>query len=1140
MKKRNIQFLALFLFSLFTGSILAQQNVTGVVSNNLGDLLPGVTVLEKGTSHGTVTDFDGKFNLSVSGSEAILEFSFVGMNTKDITVGTQSVINVVLTESAEALDEVVVTALGITREKKALGYSVGEVDGEDLVAVPQENVLNAIAGRVSGVAINSTGGPGSSVSMVIRGATSLSSDNQPLFVIDGVPVANTLNNVGGFGSRVSVDYGNAISDINPDDIESMTVLKGPSAAALYGSRAGNGVVIITTKSGKASKGMGVSINSSTVFDIPYKYVEGHDKFALGGRPYTPDNNPTGGDLILDQRTSGWVGPELNIGNSAVMWPYTTEELESGIPQLKPLISRGSNNPENFYNTAITSTNNISIEDNSEKINYRLSYTNMINEGFIPNTDLRRNTISLNSALKLRENFKVSSSLNFTQSGAGNRPSGNRGANAYEAVLKLNKTIDVRDMTDYWLPGFEGEIQNAPYNWGDDPSRYKRENPYYIANEVINGFKRNRIFGNVRADWDFTDYLTLMVRYNYDDVKENRETKITRGYTRERNGLYGIQNISRVESNLDALLTFSNTFHDDDWSLNASIGGNIRKENSSNLSTSSKSGAGLIVPNVFTISNIAPENLLYGSAKYRKQVNSIYGLASIGYKNIAYLDITGRNDWSSTLPEENNSYFYPSVSASVLLNNIFEMGNQVSLVKLRAGWAQVGNDTGPYRLSPSLGNAGSWGSATQLSESGTLLTPDLKPEIQTSWEVGTDLAFFHNRLHFEATYYEAENENQILNVGLPQSSGYSSKLINAGLLKSTGFEASLGGTPVKTDNWNWDVNFVYSKNRTTVVELSEGIDYIKLWSDAKGGAYTWVGEEIGNLIDRSLVRVDDPNSPYNGWPLLNSSGEYRNQNDVGKSDENGNRISPVVGNFNPDFVLGMQTSVTYKNWKLAMSFDWRSGGQFVSQTLRYTESDLQSQRWIDRTYDLSDQTDVAQYIRDNADTFLLPGGPVYPLVGGPTADLGGYPFTGSDGITLNDGTFLPGVIGSYDSNGNFVLDQENIGAPGTKMVRYGDNYPWSLMSAALFDADFIKLRDISITYMLPANTVKRMGLQHLSIGVFSRNIMLWTQAGIGIDPETAFQPETGVQGSGIQFKQGIERYNLTPWAIPVGIKLNLTF
>ena len=1134
-----MQFLMLFLFSLFTGSILAQQAVTGVVSDDLGELLPGVTVLEKGTSNGTVTDFDGKFVISVSGSESILLFSSVGMQTKERNVGSQSTLSVVLLESTESLDEVVVTALGITREKKALGYSVGEVDGEELAAVPQENVLNAIAGRVSGVAVSSVGGPGSSVSMVIRGATSLSSDNQPLFVIDGVPVANTLNNVGGFGSRVSVDYGNAISDINPDDIESMTVLKGPSAAALYGSRAGNGVVIITTKSGKASKGLGVSINSSTVFDVPYKYVEGHTKFATGGRPYTPTNNPTGGDLILDERTSGWVGPELDKGYSAVMWPYTADELNSGVAVLKPLTSRGANNPENFYQTAITSTNNISIQDNTEKIDYRLSYTNMTHEGFTPNSDLGRNSISLNSSLKLTDNFKVTSSLNYTKSGADNRPSGNRGANPYEALFKLNTHIDVRDMTDYWLPGFEGEIQNAPYNWGDDPSRYKRENPYFIANEVNNSFDRNRVFGNLRADWDFTDYLTLMVRYNYDDIKEVRETKITRGYTRERNGLYGIRNISRVESNAEALLSFNKTFNDD-WSLNASIGGNLRKENSANVSNSSKSGAGLIVPNVFVLGNIAPENLQYHSATYEKQVNSIYGMASIGYKNIAYLDITGRNDWSSTLPEENRSYFYPSISGSLLLNNIFDMGTNVSLVKLRAGWAQVGNDTGPYRLSPTLHNGGAWGDASQLVEGGELLTPDLKPEIQTSYEFGADFSFFHNRLRLDGTYYQADNTNQILSVDLPQSSGYSRKLINAGLLRSKGFEASLGITAVETDDWNWDLNFVYSKNRTTVVELAEGLDYIKLWSDAKGGAYTWVGEEIGNLIDRSLIRVDDPNSPYHGWPLLNDSGEYRNQNDVGKSDENGKRISPVVGNFNPDFMLGLQTSVTYKNWKLAMSFDWRSGGQFVSQTMRYSESDLASQRWIDRTYDLSGQADIAQYIRDNEDTFLSPGGPVYPLVGGPTEELGGFPYTGSDGITLNDGTFLPGVIGSYDANGNFVLDQENIGDPGTKMVRYGDNYPWSLMSAATFDADFLKLRDVSISYLVPFASIKRTGLQSLSIGIFSRNIMLWTKAGIGIDPENAFQPENGVQGSGIQFKQGIERYNLTPWAIPVGIKLNVTF
>jgi len=1136
MKKRNIQFLMLFLFSLFTGSILAQQEVTGVVSNDLAEYLPGVTVVEKGTSNGTVTDFDGNFSMTVSGSEAILEFSYVGMNNKEVAVGMQSVINVVLTESAEALDEVVVTALGITREKKALGYAVSEVSGEDINNVPQENVLNALSGKVSGVAINSTGGAGSSVSMVIRGATSLTSDNQPLFVIDGVPVNNSLNNISEVGRDNKVDFGNAIADLNPDDIESMTVLKGASAAALYGSRAGNGVVLVTTKSGKSSKGLGVTINSSTVFEKPYKFLDTHTKFAAGGRPYTADNFPNNeyGTLLINEGSSGWAGPALDQGIYAIHWPYTAEELDSGIPVAREL--KSYNNAENFFQTAITSTNNISIQDNTEKIDYRLSYTNMMHQGFIPNSDLSRNSIGLNSGLKLHEKFKVSSSLNFTKSGSNSRPASNRGANPIQALYEIAPHIDIRNMRDYWLPGYEGLKQNSPYAFGNDPTDTEWNNPYFLANEAINSFDRNRVYGNVKADWQITEDLTFMARYNYDETNEIREMRMANGYTKESNGIYGIFNLHRKESNADFLVTYKKKF--DNWDFSVSGGGNMMKQDRHDIKNATKyRGSGLIIPGLYHLSNIAPENLDYTQSKSRKQINSLYALASFGFKDIAYLDLTYRKDWSSTLPEGKNGYDYPSVSASVLLNNAFNMGTNVSLVKLRAGYAEVGNDTYAYNLYPTLNNVGAWGDATQLAESGVLLNPDLKPEHQTSWEVGTDLAFFHNRLRMDFTYYEADNRDQIFPVEAAPSSGYSRKLINAGLISSKGIEAGISGSIIQNNDWNWDMGFVYTYNRTTIEELADGMDYLKLWGDAKGGAYTWLGEEIGNIIDRAMVRVDDPSSPYHGWPLLDDEGWENDDRTL--QDADGNRVAPVIGNFNPDFIIGMTTTVSYKNWKLGMNFDWRKGGQFVSQTHRYGESDMHTQRWLDKLNNLSDIDDLPAYLKEHQDEYLLEGGQFFPLVGGPTAEAGGYPVT-AGGITLNDGVFLPGVVGHYDDNGNFVMEKENLGGAETEYHYYADHYPWSFTKAATFDADFLKLREISLTYSLPQQWIKSSGLTNASFSLYSRNIILWTKAGIGIDPENAFQPEADTQGSGIQFKQGIERFNVNPWAIPVGIKLNVSF
>lgn len=1137
MKKPFFKILMLLVFGMATTVVFGQQEVRGVVSSDAGELLPGVSVIVKGTTTGTTSDFDGNYSITVPNSSSVLVFSYLGMKTREITVGNQTTLNVVLETDSQQLDEVVVTALGISREKKSLGYSVSEVGGDALDNVPQENALNALSGKVSGVAINSTGGPGSTVNINIRGASSLSSDNQPLFVIDGAPVISSVNNIGQVGNDNKADYGNAISDINADDIESMTVLKGASAAALYGSRAGNGVILITTKSGKAKKGLGVTINSSTVFDIPYRYLDTHRRFAAGSRPYTEDNFPanTYGAIIIGETASAWAGPALDQGIRAIHWPYTQEEISSGVPVAREL--RSYDNPRNFFNTAITTTNNISIQDNTERINYRLSYSDLKHEGFIPNSDLSKHSINLNSALKLNDRITVSTTLNYTKSGADNRPATNRGANPMQAVYEIAPHIDVRQMKDYWLPGYEGFRQNSPFAFGDDPTDTEWNNPYFLAYEVNNSFERNRFYGNAKADWQITDDFSAMLRYNFDEINEVRETKMSKGYTGDINGAYGINNILGNETNIDFLLTYAKKFSA--WDFSASVGGNKRSTKSSSVSNSTKNGgSGILAPGLFTLSNIAPDNLNYASYKSERQVNSLYGLVSIGFKDMFYIDATGRNDWSSTLPDDNNSYFYPSISTSLLVNRALGLEGSVSLIKLRAGYAEVGNDTSPYNLQPVLNSGSSWGNGSLLSVPGTLLNPGLRSESQSSWEVGTDLAFFNNRLRMDFTYYESENRDQIFPVNTPISSGYNNRYINAGLITSSGVEAGLSGTIINSNDWHWDMGFVFGRNRTKVMELADGMTSVTFWTDARGGAITWLGEEIGNIVDAAMVRVNDPNSPYHGWPIIDDSGFE--SSDRTRSGPDGERVAPIIGNFNPDFTLGMTTSASYKNWSISMNFDWRKGGQFVSQTHRYGESDMHTQGWLDRLHNFSDVGDLPTYLKNNADKYLSENGEFYVLVGGPTAADGGFPVTEA-GITLNDGVFMPGVQGDYDANGNFVAVAENLGGPGTVYTRYQDHYGWDFTRTATYDADFLKLREISLTYTVPNKVIQRIGLQNLAVSLFSRNIILWTKADIGIDPEMAFQQETDAQGrSGIQFKQGIERFNVSPWAIPVGFKLNVSF
>ncbi|MBX2842587.1 MAG: SusC/RagA family TonB-linked outer membrane protein [Flammeovirgaceae bacterium] len=1090
--------------------------VSGVVIDDEGESLVGATVLLKGTTQGTITDINGKFQLQVPDEVSVLQVSYIGFKDKEVTVGNQTYFEISLVLDAQQLSDVVVTALGIKREERSLGFSVGRVDGEEITRVAQENVLNGIAGKVPGVVINSTGGSGSSVSMVIRGATSLSSDNQPLFVIDGVPISNTLNNVSQFGDRNTVDYGNAISDLNPNDIENMSILKGPSAAALYGSRAGNGVVIITTKSGKKAKGVTVNLTSNTVFDNPYKYLDFHSKFATGVRPYTPDNNPYG-VLEIEEGSAAGVGPRLDQGYNAIQWNSPLDENGNPIPtELKSY----KDNVANFVQTGINTTNGISLSNNTDLLTYRLGFTNMSSRGIVPNSDLFRNNFSLNSSLKASKNLTISSVINVNRTWSNNRPAGNRGTNPLEAAYKVSPHINILDLQDYWVPGQEGlqQLSQAPEDYN---------NPYFLANEINNSFTRDRIYGNLMAEWQITTEISLMGRYALDQYTEVRETKGANSYTRDPNGIYGVMDLKRYERNADFLASYGKDVGD--FNFNVSFGGNARYNFGSTLSNSTTRNSGLIVPNVFTVNNIQAETMAKGSYSSEKVVYSLYGIANIGYRDMVYLDITGRNDWSSTLPEENRSYFYPSASLSLLLNEMVDMGPIVDMVKLRAGWAQVGNDTDPYSLYPTLGDAGGWGGIPRLSYSGTLLTPDLKPEIATSWEGGLDLSLLNNRLRFEGTYYMVENENQVLGLTLPASSGYGSKKINAGLLESKGWELLVGGTPIQDENFRWDINFNISRNRTKILELNDGIELYQLWSDVKGGAWTYVGEEIGDIYDRELVKVDDPNSPYYGYPILDENGSWQ--------DIDANQSKNKIGNFNPNFLAGLQTSLSYKNFALNMTFDWRNGGQFVSQTYRYSESDLKTQRWLDLLIHPGGRegTELRDYLVANQESMITDG---FNVVGGPGDEYGGYPFT--YGVTVNDGVFNPGVIAEYDENGNIVGYTENLGGPDTKIIPYADNYPWNFTKASTFDADYIKLREISLSYSLPNTFTSKLGLQRASVAVFSRNIILWTKAKVGIDPENAFQPEASVQGSGIQFKQGIERYNITPWVIPVGFKLDLTF
>ena len=822
-------------------------------------------------------------------------------------------------------------------------------------------------------------------------------------------------------------------------------------------------------------------------------------------------------------SGGNSGSELDRGYFAVQWNAPLDA--NGVPIPTELKSY-PNNIKNFVQTGITTTNSLTVTNSTKALNYRLGVTNMENTGLVPNSDVNRNSFSLSASSNLNDKLEISTNVNVVHSFADNRPASNRGANPLQWAYAMPANIDIRSIKEYDLPGTDVLSLSNDYN-----------NPYFLANEVNNSFSRYRVFGNMALDWKISPSFNVRTSYNLNSTNQTQETKMSPGYSGEtNNGTYGIAKTDGVETNVDLLATYTKELGDFDMSISG--GGNLMYQKSSGISNSAASRVGLVVPDLFTISNIAPTALVYSSYMSERGINSVYALGNFGFKDMLYLDVTARNDWSSTLPIDNRSYFYPSASLSFLLSELVDIP-KVDLFKLRGGWARVGNDTSPYQLGAYYNNAGQWDNAVLYSAPGGLSTPTLEPEEATSKEFGVDLTMFNNRFRFEGTYYTVENRNQIVpSVPIPGSSGYGSVSINAGVLESKGYELSLGITPLRTDNFSWDLNLNFTTNESKVLALADGVDYIEFWSENKSVSRGYVanaatGEDglVGNLYSPKIQRVTDTNSPYFGYPML---GDGEDAEWLAEEE----RVK--VGNYNPDFVMGLQSTISYKNFSLNMTFDWRSGGQYMSQTSRYMTEDGYSQQLLDNLIDPGiNQTgpELKQWVLDNAD--LLIYGENFISIGGPPGN-GGFPEAFS-GTVVYDGVFNAGVVGYHDENGNFILENENLGLDGTNFIPFSVANAWDFGTPHMFDADYIKLREISLGYDLPRKFVEKAGLDNVNLSVYSRNIMLWTKdSAFGVDPERAYQAESGQDKRGTQFKQGIERYNVDPWVVPVGFKIGITF
>ncbi len=1096
-----------FMFTVLSFPLLSQTTVKGIITDaSTEEPLIGVNVLVKDTDKGTITDLDGNYSIQLAEGENVLIFSFIGYATQEIELNGQTEINIRMTEGV-GLDEVTVTALGIEREKKALGYAVQEVSGDEVAAANGANFVSTLAGRSAGVQVVTNGtGAGQSASVVIRGYSSLGGDNQPLFVVDGIPINNTTDtrtNTSGISSNMNVDYGNGAGEINPDDIASISVLKGANATALYGSRAANGAIIITTKSGRGKKGIGVSVNSKTTFEsmlagpefqrvygqgknFDFAFVDGYGNGTFDG--VDESWGPRMRGQLIPQHDSptanGLRGGDVH-GLDFVLGASGVNLARRGSITPTPFVDPGDP-VENFLETGRTLINNISFFGSNDNGNFRVSYTNLDNEGILPNTDLRRNTVAFSGDYNLSDRLTVSAKANYIRT-----DSDNRHVNGYgtESVMYLfvwwGQQVSTQSLRNYWQDGLEGFQQfNYNYNYHD--------NPYFTMFENTNALQKDRIVGNLSAKYDITDDLSFMVRGGSDFFSEYRFIK--RAYSTQRfpNGQYREDKINFNETNIDFLLSYDKQVNDD-WYLNANVGGNrMVQKNHFNALSANK----LLIPGVYSFTN-SDGPLVQAIDRPERQINSLYAFAQIGWKSMIYLDLTARNDWSSTLPDNNNSYFYPSASLSAILTDLLQVptSSALSFAKLRLGWAQVGNDAAPFQLAnPYIFGDTPWGNNATASPSNSLPNLDLKPELQTSFEIGADLRFFKNRIGLDVTYYNNVSENQILAIALPETSGRTSRLINAGKIENQGVELLLNANPVKAaGGLNWNTMFNFSLNRNKVLELPEGVDQYVYG----GNSITLVAQEggaLGDMWGTGLRRVEDPNSPYFGEVIFN--------NGLVQQD---NTLRPL-GNFNPDFQLGWSNEISYKGFSLSFLFDWRQGGELLSRT-----------RLIAAT-----SGNVVETLWGREPEF---GGP-HPGI----FDSGLTYIDESTGVTKTDGVIGDGVRAVNDGNGNITYVPNDVIVAAN--AYHNNRYRRQNETEGLYDATFIKLREARLSYSLPSKLLQNTFVNKLTISLIGNNIWLWAKDFNHGDPEL-------LSFGGGRFVPGVEDATV-PSTRSLGFSLNVEF
>jgi len=891
-----------------------EHTVIGTVVDETGQPLPGATVQVIGTTVGTTTDFDGNYSISVSDKTAVLEVSYIGYTTQKVKIEGKSTINFKLNPSATALDEIVVTSLGLSREKKSLGYSVTKVDGADLSLAKEANVASSLVGKVAGVVVSkSTSGPGGSTRVIIRGNNSLSGNNQPLYVVDGVPIDNSGLSSPNAGEYNVGDLGTGVSDINPDDIESMSILKGPNAAALYGSRASNGVIIITTKKGTLNRGLGISYTTNASFDSPLVLPEYQNQYGRG----------VDGDFVTINASDN-LQTQVNAVTGAASWgPKFDGSSQLEFNGQQRAYKAQPNNVKDFFQTGTSFINTLAISNSDENSSLRFSYTNSDIGSILPNSKLKRNNFNLRGYAKLSDKLTFDAKVTYFIQDAKNRP--NQGTEGLAAYLwGMPRNVSLADLKVYQNVNNPIDSNNI---YDVISARTGTGNPYWILFNDSNQDKRTRITGFSKIQYQFTDWLSAFARVGTDAVSQDTQSITATGHHFVRGGRINFGQNDRTETNYDFLI-MANKDLNEKFNLTANFGGNMRH---SSTIRSGASGEDFKIPGKYFLSNTDGEKISASQSDLiTKKVHSIYGQASFAYDNMVYLDVTARNDWSSALAASNRSYFYSSASLSVLLDKVLQLEDtDIDLLKVRVSTANVGNDTAPQQIVNLFSVAGNgFLGNTQVNRPSIKFSESLRPEDVTSTDIGLELKAFGNRLYADFSYYSIVSKDLIFDIPVDPGTGFSKFRENIGEVTNKGFEFLIGGTPVRTEDFSWDTSINVSSNKNKVVSLIDGLDRIEFSSSnaAIVDVRADKGGEFGDIYTTTWKRNDA------GQLLLTAEGRPQATSERVKQ-----------GNYQPDLTGGFSNIFRYKNFQLNTLIDFRFGGEVFSFTDSALDRDGVSQK-----------------------------------------------------------------------------------------------------------------------------------------------------------------------------------------------------